>query len=160
MVTTLWIQTAFNHIKIVSHISNQNSAWILQKVVYIEFENVFRHFPQKKGVLNRRFFCRTFMEHFNFYTNLKFNWENWIFHLCPNVAIFLKMYLFSRIGHFKKNNIERTRISMWFGRENDENVVRFGLEIDVVGLPPLVQPFWRLLDTNKQTPKQTSQIYI
>ena len=24
----------------------------------------------------------------------------------------------------KKNNIERTRISMWFGRENDENVVR------------------------------------
>ena len=24
----------------------------------------------------------------------------------------------------QKNNIERTRISMWFGRENDENVVR------------------------------------
>ena len=36
---------------------------------------------------------------------------------------FKKMYLFSRIGHLKKN-IERTRISMWFGRENDENVVR------------------------------------
>ena len=34
------------------------------------------------------------------------------------------MYLFSRIGHFKKNNIERTRISRWFGRENEENVVR------------------------------------
>ena len=28
---------------------------------------------------------------------------------------------------------------MWFGRENDENVVWFGLEIDVVGLPPLAQ---------------------
>ena len=36
---------------------------------------------------------------------------------------FKKMCLFSRIGHLKKN-IERTRISMWFGRENDENVVR------------------------------------
>ena len=36
---------------------------------------------------------------------------------------FKKMYLFSRIGH-KKNNIERTRILMWFGREKDENVVR------------------------------------
>ena len=24
----------------------------------------------------------------------------------------------------KKNNIERTRISMWFGRKNDENVVQ------------------------------------
>ncbi len=34
------------------------------------------------------------------------------------------MYLFSRIGHLKKNYIERTRISMWFGRENGENVVR------------------------------------
>ena len=28
---------------------------------------------------------------------------------------------------------------MWFGRENDENVV--GLEIDVVGLPPLPTVF-------------------
>ena len=27
---------------------------------------------------------------FHFYTNLKFNWENFLFHLCPNVAIFLK----------------------------------------------------------------------
>ena len=52
----LWIQTVFNHIKIVSHISNPNSAWILQKDVYIEFENVLRQFPQKKGFLNSRFF--------------------------------------------------------------------------------------------------------
>ena len=35
----------------------------------------------------------------------------------------------------KKNNIERTRISMWFGREMMR--MWFGLEIDVVGLPPL-----------------------
>jgi len=35
----------------------------------------------------------------------------------------------------KKNNIERRRISGWFG----ENMRRmwFGLEIDVVSLPPL-----------------------
>ena len=82
-------------------------------------------FRERKGSRYRRFFCRTsFMEHFHFYTNLKFNWEILIFHLCPNVAIFLKnVFIFK---DFFKNNIEGTRISMWFG-----------LEIDVVGLPPL-----------------------
>ena len=104
-----------------SHISNPNSAGILQKVVYIEFENVFR---KRKGSCYRRFFCRTlFMEHFRFYTNLKFNWENFKFHLCPNVAIFLKNVFIFKDRTLKKN-VERTRISMWFGRENDENVVR------------------------------------
>ena len=74
-----------------SHISKRNSAGILEKVVLIEFENVLRHFPRKKGLLIQTLICRTsFMEHFHFYTNLKFNWENLIFHLCPNVAIFLK----------------------------------------------------------------------
>ena len=35
------------------------------------------------------------------------------------------MYLFSRIGHLIIiNNIERTRISRWLGRENEENVAR------------------------------------
>ena len=78
----------------------------------------FAAFSAKERALKQTLFYRTsFMEHFHFHTNLKFNWENLIFRL-------LKMYLFSRIGHFKKNNIERTRISMWFGRENDENVVR------------------------------------
>ena len=125
MVTTVWIQTVFNHIKIVSHISNPNSAGILQKVVYIEFENVLRHFPRKKGLFTDAF-CRTsFMEHFYFYTNLKFNWENFILHLSPNVAIFLKKCIyFQGSDTLKKNHIERTRISMWFGRENKENVVR------------------------------------
>ena len=48
-------------------------------------------FRERKGPRYRRFFCRTsFMKHFHFYTNLKFNWENLIFHICPNVAIFLK----------------------------------------------------------------------
>ena len=125
MVTTLWIQTILNHIKIVSHISNLNSAEILQKVVYSEFENVLRHFPRKKGLLIQTLFCRTsFMEHFHFYTNLKFNWENFIFHLCPNVSIFLKNVFIFKNRTLKKNNIERTRFSRWFGRENEENVVQ------------------------------------
>ena len=44
--------------------------------------------------------------------------------LCPNVAIFLKNVFIFKDRTLKKNNIERTRISTWFGRENDENVVR------------------------------------
>ena len=44
--------------------------------------------------------------------------------LCPNVAIFLKNVFIFQDRTLKKNNFERTRISMWFGRENDENVVR------------------------------------
>ena len=44
--------------------------------------------------------------------------------LCPNVAIFLKNVFIFKDQTLKKNNIERTRISMGFGRENDENVVR------------------------------------
>ena len=44
--------------------------------------------------------------------------------LCPNVAIFLKYVFIFKDRTLKKNNIERTRISMWFGRENNENVVR------------------------------------
>jgi len=49
---------------------------------------------------------------------------------------FLQMYLFSRIRHFKK--------IIWKGRGfrggSDEKMRRmwFGLEIDVVGLPPLM----------------------
>jgi len=82
-------------------------------------------FRERKGSL-QTLFCRTsFMEHFHFYTNLKFNFENFIFHLCPNVAIFLKnVFIFKDRTLKKKNNIERTRISMWFGQENEENVVR------------------------------------
>ena len=46
------------------------------------------------------------------------------------------MYLFSRIGHFKKNYIERRG----FRGGSDEKMRRmwFGPEIDVVGLPPLI----------------------
>ena len=79
-----------------------------------------RQFPRKKGR----------------YTNLKFNWENFIFHLCPNVAIFLKNVFIFKDRTLKKINIERTRISRW----SDEKMRRmwFGLEIDVVGRPPLV----------------------
>ena len=41
------------------------------------------------------------------------------FYLCPNVASFLKkIILYGRMRHLKKI------ISRWFGRENEENVVR------------------------------------
>ena len=44
--------------------------------------------------------------------------------LIPNVAIFLKNVFIFKDRTLKKNNIERTRISSWFGRANEENVVR------------------------------------
>ena len=85
----------------------------------------FAAFSAKERALKQTLFCRTsFMEHFHFYTNLKFNWENLIFHLCPNVAIFLKNVFIFKDRTLKKNNIERMRILRWFGRENDENVVQ------------------------------------
>ena len=65
--------------------------------------------------------CRTsFWEHINFFTNLKFVRENSIFHLFPNVDRFLKNILIFK----EKNTFERTRISRWLGRENEENVAR------------------------------------
>ena len=82
-------------------------------------------FRKRKGSRYRRFFVENRLwSIFIFYTNIKFNWENLIFHLCPNVAIFLKNVFIFKDRTLKKNNIERKRISMWFGRENDENVVR------------------------------------
>ena len=38
-------------------------------------------------------------------------------------SIFTKIVLSGKIRHLK-NNIERTRISRWLGRENEENVAR------------------------------------
>ena len=48
------------------------------------------------------------------------------------------MYLFSRIGHFKKIILKERG----FRCGSDEKMMRmwFGLEIDVVGLPPLLDP--------------------
>ena len=48
---------------------------------------------------------------------------------------FLKMYLFSRIGHLEKIILK----GRGFRGDSDEKMWRmwFGLEIDVVGLPPL-----------------------
>ena len=47
------------------------------------------------------------------------------------------MYLFSRIGHLKKIILK----GRGFRCGSDEKMMRmwFGLEIDVVGLPPLLQ---------------------
>ena len=49
---------------------------------------------------------------------------------------FLKMYLFSRIGHLKKIIMK----GQGFRCGSDEKMMRmwFGLEIDVIGLPPLL----------------------
>ena len=76
------------------------------------------------------------MEHFHFYANLKFNWENLIFHLCPNVAIFLKNVFIFKDRTLQKKIILKGR---GFRCGSDEKMMRmwFGLEIDVVGLPPL-----------------------
>ena len=62
---------------------------------------------------------------------------------------------------FKKNNIERTRISMWLGRENDENVVRTR---DWCGWPSSPRGLGRrLLESNydfEQPKKQETQLCI
>ena len=63
-------------------------------------------------------------EHIHYFTNLKFVWENSIVHLCLILARFSKTILICKDWIFKKNNIERTRISRWLGRENKENVAR------------------------------------
>ena len=139
MVTTLWIQTVFNHIKIVSHISNPNSAETLQKVVYNEFENVLRHFPRKKELLIQTLFCRTLiMEHFHIKTSIKFNWENLYFIYALTSPYLKKMNLFSRIGHLEKIILKGR--GFWGGSDEKMRRMWFGLEIDVVGLPPLI-PF-------------------
>ena len=52
------------------------------------------------------------------------------------------MYLFSRIGHLKKIILK----GRGFRCGSDEKMMRmwFGLEIDVVGLPPLVKQSYEL----------------
>jgi len=47
------------------------------------------------------------------------------------------MYLFSRIGHLKKKILK----GRGYRGGSDEKMMRmwFGLEIDVIGLPPLVE---------------------
>ena len=55
---------------------------------------------------------------------LFFDLQNLIFHLCPNVAWFLKNSFIWEDYTIWKNNIEWTRISRWLGRENEENVAR------------------------------------
>ena len=42
----------------------------------------------------------------------------------PHQSIFLKNVFIFKDRTLKKNNIERTRISRWLGRENEENVAR------------------------------------
>ena len=64
------------------------------------------------------------LENFNSIETFFFDLKNLIIHLCPNVTRFFKnSFLWENQTH-KKNNIERTRISRWLGRENLENVAR------------------------------------
>ena len=82
------------------------------------------------------------MEHFHFYKNLKFNWENLKFHLCPNVAIFLK-----NVFIFKDRTLKKIILKgRGFRCGSDGKMMRmwFGLEINVVGLPPLVGQNWQI----------------
>ena len=92
---------------------------------------------ERKGFLQTLFGRTSFMEHFHFYTNLKFNWENFIFHLCPNVALFLK-----NVFIFKDRTLKKIILKgRGFRGGSDEKMRRmwFGLDIDVIGLPPLAQ---------------------
>jgi len=62
------------------------------------------------------------------------------------------MYLFSRIGHFKKKILK----GRGFRGGSDEKIRRmwFELEIDVVGLPPLPEPLdtlWKYTTTPNST---------
>ena len=68
-------------------------------------------------------------------------YKNLIFYLCTNVARLFKNSFNWKDLTLKKNTIERTRISRWFGRENVRRMW-FGIEIDVVGLPPLTWPLF------------------
>ena len=62
--------------------------------------------------------CRTlFWEHIHFFTNLKFVWENSIFHLFTNVARFSKKNSYLQ-------GLDKDWISRWLGREHEENVAR------------------------------------
>ena len=56
-------------------------------------------------------------------------------YLFPNVDRFLKSILFFKDCTLEINIFERTSISRWLGRENEENMV--GLGNVVVGLPSL-----------------------
>ena len=61
---------------------------------------------------------------FNFTLIRKFNLENQILYLCPNVARFLKNVFIQQIReHLKTNNL-RTSILRWLGRESLQNVAR------------------------------------
>ena len=63
------------------------------------------------------------MKHINYLTNLIIIWENLVFQFCPNVAKFSKNVLSARLDIFKEN-IGRTWILRWLGRESVENVAR------------------------------------
>ena len=69
--------------------------------------------------------CKTWhILNFNFTLIMKFNLENQIFYLWPNVAGFLKNVFKQQIrAHLRKINW-RTRILRWLGRESVKNVAR------------------------------------
>ena len=93
-----------NHIKIVISLT-QIQLEYYNKLFTSSLRMFCGIFRERKGPRYRRFFCRTsFMKHFQFYTNLKFNLENLIFHICPNVALILKNVFIFKDRTLKKNN--------------------------------------------------------
>ena len=98
------------------------------KIPYIfakitNFLCILRQFCLQYKTIQR--FCKTWLAlNFNFILIMKFNLENRIFYLCPNVAGFLKNVFKRQIrAHYKKKNW-RTSILRWLGRESVQNVTR------------------------------------
>ena len=70
-------------------------------------------------------FCRTFFtKHIIFFTYLKFGWENLMYCFSTNMTRFSTNIFICKAWTFKKDNIGRTRILRWLGRENEKNVAR------------------------------------
>ena len=76
------------------------------------------------SLIEMLFWRTSFIGYIHYFTNLKIVWENFVFYFCAEVAIFSKNIFICKGWTLKKNNIGRTRISRWHGRENEENAAR------------------------------------
>ena len=97
---------------------------------------ILRQFCLQYKTIQR--FCKTWLAlNFNFILIMKFNLENRIFYLCPNVAGFMKNVFKRQIKAHYKRKIEGR--AFWGG--SDEKVCRMwlGRENEVARTPPLIQ---------------------
>ena len=101
---------------------------IYQNICFSELFNLYHEFKMFKSKVpnifgkNIQFFVHSANFHFTLIT--KFNLENRIFFLCPNVAGCLKN-VFKRLirAYFEKKNYMTSSL-MWLGRESVQNVAR------------------------------------